>query len=197
MDYQARGFVVSVGTRIREARRRRGITQEQLGELINKSQNLVSAYENGTKTLDLNELPNVAAALRVSMSYLVGESSVEEELDVLDEIVIEPLRIAARITILRCLDFQNAILALVTNSKNSLEYLDNSSDLNLIYAEYREGLINQFDRYWIKLLKWYEEMRIENPDVKPLSAEHAQKISDTYKIIYEEIMSPHNFPQDE
>ena len=51
-----------VGERIRQARKNRGLTQEELGELLNIHLNTISAWENGVflpKTLILHKLAQV------------------------------------------------------------------------------------------------------------------------------------------
>ena len=67
-----------VGARIREARKARGLTLEQLAQVIHKSRASVSKYENGEITLDVQTLHEIGRALHVPPAQLLGDSGQEE-----------------------------------------------------------------------------------------------------------------------
>ena len=58
-----------VGKRIRQAREQLGLTQEQLAQRLGKTRNTISSYETGTRILSIAELPDLAEALEVPVSY--------------------------------------------------------------------------------------------------------------------------------
>lgn len=60
-----------VGKRIRESRKTRGLTQEQLAEAIDKTVETVSNIERGIKLPGLSTLEDIRKALDVKLSYLV------------------------------------------------------------------------------------------------------------------------------
>lgn len=62
-----------IGNRIRQARERLGFSQEDLALKIGKSQNAISAYENGDRGIHISELPELANALEVPIGYLFGD----------------------------------------------------------------------------------------------------------------------------
>lgn len=61
-----------IGTRIRELRRKRGWSQEQLGVMIGFSQSKISKIENGDWD-SLSDLRLIAKALEVSIEELVRD----------------------------------------------------------------------------------------------------------------------------
>lgn len=61
----------SVGGRIAEARRERGLTQEQLGERMDASGKWIQRVESGSENLELDTLGAFAAALDVPASSLL------------------------------------------------------------------------------------------------------------------------------
>jgi len=60
-----------IGGRIRMYRKNRGMTLQQLADLIHKSRASVSKYENGEITLDVETLSEIAQVLMVSPSQLM------------------------------------------------------------------------------------------------------------------------------
>jgi len=72
-----------VGERIFKTRRARGLSQEELGEKVGLSKRMIAHYESSEGDPTIDVLKNIAVALSVTVSYLVGESSqklVREEL---------------------------------------------------------------------------------------------------------------------
>lgn len=76
-----------LGQRIREAREAKGMSQEQLAELISRDQRSVSEYESGKRRIYANDLPTIARALEVPVIYFFQDVMSEDDLDValLDE----------------------------------------------------------------------------------------------------------------
>lgn len=68
-----------IGSRIREARERLGLSQEDLANLIGKSQNAVSDYEHGRRAIRISELPELASALKVPIASFFGDEYPDEE----------------------------------------------------------------------------------------------------------------------
>lgn len=60
-----------VGARIKKCRKSKGLTIEELGKIINKSKATISKYENGSVSIDLDTLQNIADALEVNIVYLL------------------------------------------------------------------------------------------------------------------------------
>ena len=63
-----------IGKRIREIRKRRGISQLALAEMINKSPTYISYFERGLKSMSLDTFVSVANALHVSADELLMDS---------------------------------------------------------------------------------------------------------------------------
>lgn len=66
-----------LGSRLKEARNKRGITQRDLAAKINKSVSAISGYESNVQTPPTDVLISIAHALNVSITYLVDWESEE------------------------------------------------------------------------------------------------------------------------
>ena len=75
---QEREFFVELGARIAQLRKGRNITQVQLAEALDVSQQTMQAYEVGRRRIPVSALPIVARTLAVSLEELFGEA-VEQE----------------------------------------------------------------------------------------------------------------------
>ena len=62
---------IEIGKLIRGARKKRGMTLNELAEVICKSQSTVSKYEKGEITVDIATLYDIADALRVHVEQLL------------------------------------------------------------------------------------------------------------------------------
>ena len=67
-----------IGARIREARKARGMTLQQLADAIHKSRASMSKYENGEITLDVQTLHEIGQALHVPAAQLMDICTPEE-----------------------------------------------------------------------------------------------------------------------
>lgn len=64
----------TIGTRIRDLRIMRGLTQEQLAELLYRKKNTISQYENDRISIRVEDLEQIARVLHVDISvYRVVE----------------------------------------------------------------------------------------------------------------------------
>lgn len=70
-------FLKHIGIKINSIRKRRGIKQAELAKRIHKTQDAISAYENGKRALFIKDLSVLAEALQVSPSYLLQNVSDE------------------------------------------------------------------------------------------------------------------------
>lgn len=66
-----------IGERIKEARRKKGWSQEQLSEEIDVSTAYMSRVERGSTEINLKRLANISKALGTSMEYLIGGTAIE------------------------------------------------------------------------------------------------------------------------
>ena len=58
--------------RLKEKRKEMGFTQKQLGEMVGVTKVSICCYENGTRTPTLDTLIDLANALQVELTYLLG-----------------------------------------------------------------------------------------------------------------------------
>jgi len=64
----------SIGRKIRLARKARGLTQDQLGKLVNLGRSAVSHHEIGINDIDIETLKRYARALGKPLSYFLNEA---------------------------------------------------------------------------------------------------------------------------
>lgn len=65
---------VDIGKRVGELRKRRGLSQAALAEMIDKSPTYISYIESGLKCMSLDTLVSIANALTVSADELLMDS---------------------------------------------------------------------------------------------------------------------------
>lgn len=84
---------IKINEQIKYFRKRRGLTQEELAEILDVSIGAVSKWESGQNTPELNMIVNLAKLFEVSVDVLIGyevESlDLEENLETLDNLVDE------------------------------------------------------------------------------------------------------------
>ncbi len=61
-----------LGKRLKQLRLEKGLTQRQLGELINVTKVSICCYENGTRTPTLDTLMELEKVFQVDLNYLLG-----------------------------------------------------------------------------------------------------------------------------
>ena len=61
-----------LGSRLKRIRKKRGITQKELAQRINKSVSAVSSYESNAQLPPLDVITDIATSLNTSIDYLVG-----------------------------------------------------------------------------------------------------------------------------
>ncbi len=65
------------GTRLRELRRARGLSQKEFAEKLSMSFQSVSKWENGFGVPSITLIPTIASVLKVSCDHLIGHNSEE------------------------------------------------------------------------------------------------------------------------
>ncbi len=63
-----------IGGRVATARKLRGLTGTELGEMVGLRKDQISKIESGRRRLDVAELPSFAAALGVTVRHLIGQA---------------------------------------------------------------------------------------------------------------------------
>src|SRR5258708_33333599 len=70
-----------LGVRIRLARERLGLSQDELAVAVHKDQRAISEYENGKRKLAVTDLPDFARVLDVSGLYFYEGEASRNDLD--------------------------------------------------------------------------------------------------------------------
>lgn len=86
---EMKNFNENIGLRIKLAREKAGLTQEQLAERIDKSLSFVSMLEQGRSGAKVNTLKDICLALNVSADFLILGIIPENE----DMIIAQKLRL--------------------------------------------------------------------------------------------------------
>jgi transcriptional regulator with XRE-family HTH domain len=75
MTHDEKAFFRQLGQRIAEQRRTQNLTQAQLAEQLDLTQQMVASYEVGRRRVPVSLLPPLARALGLSVEALIGEKS--------------------------------------------------------------------------------------------------------------------------
>lgn len=67
--------MILLGKRLKELRKSKNLTQEQLGSLLNVTKVSICCYEKGTRIPSLDTLVDIANLFKVDLDYLVGNDS--------------------------------------------------------------------------------------------------------------------------
>lgn len=68
-----------VGSRIKAVRQNKGITQQQLAEKLKVSQTAIALWENGSRSVSLELIDDLAGILHVSAGFLLfGEKDIDD-----------------------------------------------------------------------------------------------------------------------
>ena len=70
--------MVKIADRIKQLRKKKGVSQSQLAEAIGVKNNTVSTWERGTRKPDFDALQLLSNYFEVSFEYLLGSSDEEE-----------------------------------------------------------------------------------------------------------------------
>lgn len=72
MTQNDKAFFKTLGKRIAALRKELGITQAQLAQTLKISQQLIAAYETGSRKIPASMLPGLAKLFAISLEQLVG-----------------------------------------------------------------------------------------------------------------------------
>lgn len=78
---------MSFGEKLSEVRKKRGLSQEDLAKLIGTQGPAIGRYERGIAKPTIEVATKLAKALEVSLDYLVGNSELELDNNILKRIV--------------------------------------------------------------------------------------------------------------
>ena len=110
------------GKRLKELRKERNYTQQQLGDLVGVTKVSICCYENGTRTPTLETLVDLADVLNVKVTELIAT----DYFAVAEEDQTKTLNIARdELEIIRLMRTHTTLYArLLDEPKRTLDYLD-------------------------------------------------------------------------
>jgi len=69
---------MSIGERIRDYRKKAGLSQKELGQKLDVSQQHIAQYENGKRTPKLDTIQKIATALQIDINTLLEHDYLDE-----------------------------------------------------------------------------------------------------------------------
>jgi len=69
------GSMTLMGQRIKTLRKEHGLTQQELGKMLNVTKVSICCYEKGTRTPALDTLLDLSKLFKVSLDYFVGNDT--------------------------------------------------------------------------------------------------------------------------
>lgn len=104
---------MGMGEIIEELRQDRGLSQKELGKIINRSDSTISNYESDTYPPDIETLQKIADYFEVSTDYILRRCRLKYSTDLLDIVLGPDFTVG---------DFLNTLIEMDTESKNHLLY---------------------------------------------------------------------------
>lgn len=77
----------TIGLRVRELRKRKGLNQQELANLLGKSLRTVQKYENGEINISIAMINSIAKVLDTTSSYLLGYKQSKAEITCMSDIM--------------------------------------------------------------------------------------------------------------
>lgn len=70
-----------LGSRLREARKNKGLTQAELAKLLGKTPSVITNWENGTNRPDADLIGDICSILSITPNWLLGWKSQDSEIE--------------------------------------------------------------------------------------------------------------------
>jgi len=146
-----------LGDRIRELRTAAGHTQDDLAALLEQKRQVVSYYENGTRTPNIEQIMTIAKAYNTTTDYLFGLSDVcTTDKDIqficdytgLDEKTVDMLHSRYNKYYIPTVDVNFDELVKICDDKDEVEYLSNLNVKDpMVYKRIKADFQNDFNDY--------------------------------------------------
>lgn len=81
---------MTLGEKLKTARKAKGFTQRQLADMVNAKHNSVSDWESDKSRPDMDTVELLCGALEVTPTYLVGSKSDDEYAEIIGKLMNEP-----------------------------------------------------------------------------------------------------------
>ena len=81
---------MTLGEKIKTARKAKGLSQRQLADMVDAKHNSVSDWENDKSKPDMDTVELLCGALELTPTYLVGNKSDEEYGNIVGKLMNEP-----------------------------------------------------------------------------------------------------------
>ena len=78
---------MSFGKRLLEARKKKGLSQDEVAKLLNTKAPVIGRYERDEAKPNIEAAAKLAALLEISLDYLVGNSDLEVDTEILQRVL--------------------------------------------------------------------------------------------------------------
>lgn len=189
----------TIGKRVREMRKRKGLNQQELADILGKSLRTVQKYENGEINISVGMVNTIAKVLETSSSYLLGYKKDGAKIECMSDIM----------SFLFCLEKVSGIkfgIDVKKPPKNdgwecSINFngKDLSADLNSDMCLFLEDWANMreefysysqsresYDKWKDQTLAYYSSLAVETKEPEDMSKnERITKRNEYLKALYE------------
>ena len=153
-----------LGERIAELRKNKGISQEELGDILSTSRQAISKWERGESDPDIGRLKDLAVYFNVSIDYLLGY---DIETTSVNSFIERANKCCEESTYDISIDEIRMILSRNTNNLNLLlAAIDYIGDY--YYLKREEGLLDLLIKYVKKAILLFQPNNIFNTDLNSL-----------------------------
>jgi transcriptional regulator with XRE-family HTH domain len=156
MAFDRDTFLKKVGRQLEMARKSAGLSQKELGELMEKSQDTISRYEAGSREMGISELHRAADILMIAPSVLLGDSSISPYIEEAEKLTVAALRSAARMTLVRYAQAQIMLTERVAQRMNTISLQSSIVDMEILLSNMRQELLTDVERYMDILVTLYK-----------------------------------------
>ena len=84
---------MEIGNNIKELRKSKGVTQQQIADLINMHRSNYSKVENGQREISISALNKIAKYFNVSIDDIINNNEVPEEINVENKPLLEKVKL--------------------------------------------------------------------------------------------------------
>lgn len=80
---------MTLGAKIKEARRKKGYTQKELADLIGAKHNSISDWENDKNKPDIDTIELLCGVLDIIPNYLMGNKTIKEQGEIAGSLIAD------------------------------------------------------------------------------------------------------------
>lgn len=179
----------AIGERIKEARQERGLSQEELAQIINSTKSAISRYESGKRQPRIEQLQRIADALNISAYDLIdsGFGALDAVMPSnwqgvnLDHAKVDSKFLSVLLSNLTKLDRNTAVYLRSRNAIFALAESSGLADMALSFITEHEKLSDQSTNYFPNFQKLIEAFSQLNNEGQEKAVSYTEDILPRYR----------------